>query len=157
MVDPSLIDFLNVFLTITLTHLLYRFFKDMKSLWWLILCFTCLFFRLESVVCKKYTNANGMDSNYTNAMDKSIIWSCGGGGVCSAGSFIACIGSMAGSFIDCVGSISAFFLHHLKYFPSTCSCIFLCPCVLPQHVLGPLWLFLMFFPCFILSKTEKIQ
>ena len=31
------------------------------------------FFRLESVICKKYANANGNDSNYTNAIDISII------------------------------------------------------------------------------------
>ena len=35
---------------------------------------------LVSVVCKKYTNTNGKDSKYTNTINISIIWSCGGGG-----------------------------------------------------------------------------
>ena len=89
-------------------------------------------FRLESVICKKYTNTNGKDSNYTNAINISITWSCGGGiggrgggGVGSACSFVACIGSISATF----------FLHRLGYFLSTYSCISLCLCVLPQHVL----------------------
>ena len=35
---------------------------------------------LVSVVCKKYTNTNDKDSKYTNTINISIIWSCGGGG-----------------------------------------------------------------------------
>ena len=50
-------------------------------LWWFYVCWSCFslaffIFRLESVVCKKYTNANGKDSKHTNAIDISIIWSC---------------------------------------------------------------------------------
>ena len=38
------------------------------------------FFRLVSVICKKYTNTNGKGSKYTNTINISIIRSCGGGG-----------------------------------------------------------------------------
>ena len=44
----------------------------MTSFWWLIFFFTDEFFRLESVLW--YTNTNGEDSQYTNAIDISIIW-----------------------------------------------------------------------------------
>ena len=82
----------------------------MTSLWCLNLFFTDKFFifRLKSVICKKYTNTNGKDRKYTNAIDIIIISSCGGGvdsaggrggvGVGSAGSFIACIGSISATF-----------------------------------------------------------
>ena len=73
----------------------------MKSLWWLIFFFIDEFFRLESVISKKYTNNNGKDSKYTNAIDISIIWSCGGG-VGDAGSFIAWIGSISATFLSIV-------------------------------------------------------
>ena len=86
--------------------------------WLLVLFFIDEFFRLESVICKKYTRTNGKDSKYTNAIDISIIWSCGGC-VGDTGRFIAYIASSAGSFIACIASI-------LTY-----SCIFLCLCVLP--------------------------
>ena len=48
----------------------------MASLLWWILFFIDEFFifRLESVVCKKYTNTDGKDRKYTNAIDISIIW-----------------------------------------------------------------------------------
>ena len=45
----------------------------MKSFWCLILFFIDDFFRLESVLSKKYTNANGKDSKDTNAINVSII------------------------------------------------------------------------------------
>ena len=86
--------------------------------WLLVLFFIDEFFRLESVICKKYTRTNGKDSKYTNAIDISIIWSCGGC-VGDTGRFIAYIASSAGSFIACIDNI-------LTY-----SCIFLCLCVLP--------------------------
>ena len=74
------------------------------SFWWLILFFIDNFFifRLKSVICKTYTNTNGKESKHINAIDISIILSCGGGGsgggVGSAGSFIACIGSISATF-----------------------------------------------------------
>ena len=88
----------------------------MTSLWLFVLFFNDEFFifRLESVICKKYTSTNNKDSKYTNTIDISIIWSCGGG-VGDAGSFIAYIVSSAGSFIACIASISAT-LHRLGYF-----------------------------------------
>ena len=48
----------------------------MASLLWWILFFIDEFFifRLESVICKKYTNTDGKDCKYTNAIDISIIW-----------------------------------------------------------------------------------
>ena len=72
----------------------------MTTFWLLILFFIDEFFifSLRRVICKKYRNANGKDSNYTNAIDISIIWSCGDG-VANAGSFIACIVSSVGIFI----------------------------------------------------------
>ena len=81
----------------------------MTSFWWLILFFIDDF-RLKSVICKKYTNANGKDSKYTNAIDISIIWSCGGSDG-KAGSFIAWIVSGGGSFIACIDSIPATFFY----------------------------------------------
>ena len=91
----------------------------MTLFWWLILFFIDRVFRLKSVICKKYTNFNGKYSNYTNAINISIIWSCGGGVgnagsltawiVNRAASFIAWTGSRAGSFIAWIGSISATF------------------------------------------------
>ena len=47
----------------------------MTSFWWLILFFIDEFFifRLESLIFKKYTNANGKGRKYTNAMYISII------------------------------------------------------------------------------------
>ena len=95
---------------IAVTHLVYRSsdLKHMTSLWWMILFFIGLFFIFrESVVCKKYTNANGKYSNYTSAINISIISSCGGG-VSDACSFIAWIASRAGSFIAWIGSISSY-------------------------------------------------
>ena len=69
--------FFNVFLSITVTHLLYRFLKDMKSLWLLFFSVAVFFFIFrESAIRKKYTNTNGKDSKYTNTIDISIIWSC---------------------------------------------------------------------------------
>ena len=49
--------------------------KHMTSFWWLILFVIDKFFifRLKSVICKKYTNTNGKDRKYTNAIDISII------------------------------------------------------------------------------------
>ena len=73
MINLSLRKFSMLFFPIKITHLLYRIFKDMK-LSWLILFSIDEFFRLESVICKKYTNTcDGMDSNYTNAINISII------------------------------------------------------------------------------------
>ena len=80
--------------------LLYIFLMDMMSFWWLILFFIDLFFicSLRSFICKKYANANGKDSNYTNAIDISITeggvggavgWS--GVSVGGTGSFIAAL------------------------------------------------------------------
>ena len=64
--------------------------KHLTSFWWLILFFIdeIFVFRLKSVIFKKYTNTNGKDSKYTNAINISIIWSCGGG-VGNTGSLIA--------------------------------------------------------------------
>ena len=45
----------------------------MTSFWWLILFFIDKFFRLKSVICKKYANTNGKDTKYTNTIDISII------------------------------------------------------------------------------------
>ena len=55
----------------------------MTLFWWLIVVFIdeCLIFRLKSVICKKYTNANGKGTNYTNAIDINIV--------SGTGSFIA--------------------------------------------------------------------
>ena len=69
------------------------------------------YFKAENIaICKKYTNTNGKVSNYTNARDISIIWSCGGG-VGKAGSFIAWLVSSAGSFIASIGSNAATFFY----------------------------------------------
>ena len=103
----------NVFSPIKTTHLLYIFLRYMMSFWWFILFFIDDFFifRLISVICKKYPNTNAKDSKHTNAIDISIILSCGGagsrvgGGVGRAGSFIAWIGS----FNACIESISVTF------------------------------------------------
>ena len=65
-------------------------------------------FRLKSVVCKKYTNTDGKDHEYTNAIDISISLSCGGGVVSAGGRGGGGVGS-AGSFIAYIGSISATF------------------------------------------------
>ena len=47
----------------------------MTSFWWLIFFLIDeLFIFRESAICKKYTNTNGKDSNYTNTIDISIIW-----------------------------------------------------------------------------------
>ena len=67
-------------------------------------------FSLASAICKKYTNTNGNDSKDTNAINISIIWSCGGG-VGNAGNVIAWIASSAGSFIAWIVSISATFFY----------------------------------------------
>ena len=109
-VDPSLIGFLMFFWQSQLTHLLYIFLKHMTLFWWLIFFFIDEFFifSLKSIICKKYRSANGNKSNYTNDIDTSIIWSCGGS-VGDAGSFIACIVSSAGSFIAWIGNISTTF------------------------------------------------
>ena len=83
----------------------------MTSFWWLILFFIDEFFifRLKSVICKRYTNTDGKDCKYTNAIDISIICSsCGGGDVSAGGRDGGGVGS-AGSFIACIGSISATF------------------------------------------------
>ena len=82
----------------------------MTLFWCLIFFFIGEFFifSLGSVIYKKYTNTSAKHNNYTNAIDISIIRSCGGdgvvsaggrggGGVGSVGSFIACIASRAGS------------------------------------------------------------
>ena len=69
-----------IFLTITVAHLLYRSsdLKHKTTLWLLILFFIGLFFIFrEGVVCKKYTNASDKYSNYTNAINTSIILPCG--------------------------------------------------------------------------------
>ena len=82
MIIPSLIESSVFFFQSKLLVLLHIFLKHMTSFWWLILFFIDLFFicRLGSVICKKYTNANGKDNKYTNAIDISIT----GGGVGSA-------------------------------------------------------------------------
>ena len=82
----------------------------MTLFWWLIFFFIDEFFifSLKSIICKKYRSANDNNSNYTNDIDTSIIWSCGGS-VGDAGSFIACIVSSAGSFIAWIGNISITF------------------------------------------------
>ena len=48
----------------------------MTSFWWLIVFLIDKFFifRLNSIICKKYTNTDGKDSRYTNAIDISSIW-----------------------------------------------------------------------------------
>ena len=90
------------------------------------------------VVCKKYVNANGKDSKYTNAIDISITGPSGGGGG-SAGGRGSCSVGGARSFI---ASISAtFFCIISNIFP----CSFHCFCGLPQHVLGLLFAFLQCF------------
>ena len=128
----------------------------MTSFWQLILLFIGLFFIFS--ICKKYTNTNDKDQKHANAIDISIIWSCGaatgrvGGGVSSAGSFIACIGS----FIACIGSISATFLFaSFRILSFNLFMYFSLLCMLPQDYLGLLLLFLIFCPCFILSKRGK--
>ena len=86
--------FFNVFLTITVTHLLYRSsdLKHMTSFWCLILFFIDWFFicSLGSVICKKYANINGKNGKYTKAIGVSIIWSCDMGG--SRRRRVTCIG-----------------------------------------------------------------
>ena len=80
MISPSLMDSSMFFFQSKL--LIYCIdLKHMMSFWWLILFFIGLFFifSLGSVICKKYTNANGKDSKYTNAIDISITGSCGMG------------------------------------------------------------------------------
>ena len=72
MINPSLIES-SIFLPVKTSHLLYILLLHMTSFWWLILFFTDEIFRLESVLCKKYTNINGKDSKYTNAINISII------------------------------------------------------------------------------------
>ena len=89
-------------------------------------------------VRKKYVNNYGKDSKYTNDINISITGSCDEGVGSAGGRGGGSVGS-TGSFIACIASISAtFFLHHLKYFPLTYSCSFLCLCKLPQHFLGNL-------------------
>ena len=74
MIIPSLIESSMFFFQSKLLILLYVFLKHMTSFWWLILFFIDLFFicSLRSVICKKYANANGKDSKYTNTVDISI-------------------------------------------------------------------------------------
>ena len=103
---------------------------DMMSFWWLILFFIDLFFicSLRSFICKKYANANGKDSNYTNAIDISITeggvggavgW--GGGSVGGTGSFIACIASISAAFFYIIENTFFQLIH--KVFPAFASCL----------------------------------
>ena len=73
--DQSIFDrVFNVFLLIKTTHLLYRAFsssdlKHITSFWFNgFFMLSCLL-----AVCKKYANAYGKDSKYTNAIDISIL------------------------------------------------------------------------------------
>ena len=77
MIIPSLIESSMFFFPIKATHLLYRFFKayDVVLVVYFVF-FHCGFFRLESVISKKYTNTTGKDSKCTNTIDISIIWLC---------------------------------------------------------------------------------
>ena len=74
----------------------------MTSFWWLILFFTDEFFRLESIICKKYTNTNGNDSKYTNphcTVD------------CTEGCSVDCTEDCS---VDC--SVDCSLLHNISYF-----------------------------------------
>ena len=93
MIILSLIESSVFFFQSKLLILLCIFLKYMTSFWRLILFFIDLFFirSLRSVICKKYTNANGKDSKYTNSINIRITsgsvgsaGSRGGGGVDSA-------------------------------------------------------------------------
>ena len=66
------------------------------------------------VVRKKYANAYGKDSKYTNAIDISITGSCGGAG--SAGGRGAGSAGGAGSFTACIASIFPTFFGSFKIF-----------------------------------------
>ena len=68
MTNPSLIESSTFFFNQSYSFIVY-FLKHVTSFWWLIFFFIDKFFRLGSVVCKKYTNANGNDSKDTNAID----------------------------------------------------------------------------------------
>ena len=81
----------------------------MTSFWLLILFFIDLLFicSLGSAICKKYANANGKDSKYTNAIDIIItgvnVGSAvgrGGSSICSASMFVACIASISATFFS---------------------------------------------------------
>ena len=77
--DQSVLDrIFNFFFQLKLLIYCIFFLKHMTSFWWLTFFFIDDFFifRLESVTCKKYTNASGKDSKCTNAVDISTIWSC---------------------------------------------------------------------------------
>ena len=109
----SLIESSVLFFQSKIIILLYIFLKHITLFWWLILFFTDLFFicSLRSVICKKYTNANGKNSKYTNTIDISIS----GGDVGSAvgrggGGFGGSFGG-AVSFIACIASIAAAFFY----------------------------------------------
>ena len=74
MIIPLLIKSSMFFFQSKLPILLNIVLKHMTPFWWLILFFIELFFicSLRSVICKKYANANGKDSKYTNSIDVSI-------------------------------------------------------------------------------------
>ena len=68
--DQSVFDrVFNVFFQSKVLIYCIFFLKHVTSFWWLILFFTGLFFRLKSVLYKKYTNVTGKDIKYTNAID----------------------------------------------------------------------------------------
>ena len=73
MIIPSLIKSSMFFFQSKLPILLNIVLKHMTPFWWFILFFIELFFicSLRSVICKKYANANGKDSKYTNSIDVS--------------------------------------------------------------------------------------
>ena len=103
--------------------------KAYDVVWWLILFFVGLLFIFrESAVCKKYTNTNGKYASYTNAINRSIIWSCGSG-VSNACCFIAWIVSRASSFTAWISSISATLFASFK----VSSFIFFITFYLPLH------------------------
>ena len=108
----------------------------MTSFWCLIFFFIGEFFifSLGSVIYKKYTNTSAKHNNYTNAIDISIIRSCGGDGVVSAGGRGGGGVGSVGSFISFTGSISAAFFVSFRIL--SLYLFILYPFVLPQHVLG---------------------
>ena len=94
------------------------------------------FFRLVSVICKKYTNTNGKGSKYTNTINISIIRSCGGGGgtrckiTCRGrgkrcrrrgGRHNSSVGERVGSWLSSsISSFNLFMYFSCDFFPRSC-------------------------------------
>ena len=108
MIISSLIESSMFFFQSKLLVLLYIFLKHMPLFWRLILFFIDSFFicSLGSVIYKKYANANGKDSKYTNVIDISIT--CGGVG--------SAVGRGGGSVGDAVVSLLALLASFFRSF-----------------------------------------